>query len=434
MNSQRKLGRWASTSLVVGNMIGAGIFMMPALLSAYGGISMVGWMLSAFGAILVALMFSRLSKLAPGIQGGPYAFTRLGLGEFPSFLVAWGYWISVWTTNAALAAAFVSYLAIFLPLLTSHILFSVGAAILVLWSLSYYNTLGISKVGRLSLLTTIFKIIPILLVAIFGLFYFNIDHFSPLNLSQESNFMAIIVTITLTFFSFLGIESATIPAENIDNPKQNVPFATKWGTLIAAGIYMLSSFAILGMISPSELIISSAPFADAGKLMWGNVGQYLIAIGAIISVFGALNGWIFIQGQMPEAIANDNMFPKLFAKQNINGMPASGIYISSILASILIIMNYSGGLVAIFEFMVLVSTVCVLIPYLFCAIAFIIIQKRRKNTIGIQTLILGIGTFLFAIIALIGSGKASIIWGLVFLLCGIPVFIFLNRKKTATRS
>ena len=430
IKTKYKLGKWSSTSLVVGNMIGAGVFMMPALLAVYGGISLIGWILSAMGAIMIAALFSQLSKLVPGKQGGPYAYTRTGVGEFPAFLVAWGYWISVWTTNAALSVAFVSYLAVIFPFLELNVTYSVGMAILVLWLLSWYNTLGIKKVGRLALITTILKVIPILLIGIWGLFFINLDYFQPLNLSSESNFMAIVMTITLTFFSFLGIESATIPADNVQDPENTIPFATKWGTLIAAAVYIISSMTIMGLISPEELSNSSAPFADAASFLWGGGGKYLIAIAAVISVFGALNGWILIQGQMPEAIARDKLFPAVFAKNNKMGVPAIGIFISSLLATILIIMNYAGGLMKIFEFMILVSTVSVLIPYLFCAVALVNINKDEKLRFRrISTLSLAIGTCLFAIIALIGSGKEAIIWGVLFLLLGVPVYFMLKRGK-----
>ena len=186
----------------------------------------------------------------------------------------------------------------------------------------------------------------------------------------------------------------------------------------------------MGLISPEVLSKSTAPFADAASLLWGEGGKYLITVGAIISVFGTLNGWILMQGQMPEAIARDNLFPAVFAKRNKMGVPAMGIIISSLLATILIVLNYSGGLLKIFEFMILVSTVSVLIPYLFCAVALVNLNKDEKLRFRrISTIILAIGTSLFAIIALIGSGKQAIIWGVLFLLLGIPVYFLLKRGK-----
>ncbi|GAB5410077.1 MAG: amino acid permease [Balneolaceae bacterium] len=432
MAQQKLLGKWTSTSLVVGNMVGAGVFMMPALLAAYGGISIVGWLVSSAGAILLAVLFSRLSKLLPGLQGGPYAYTQKGMGDFPAFLVAWGYWISVWTTNAALAVAFVGYLSVLIPILAVKTIYSIGMALFAIWFLTWFNTRSIKNVGTMSLITTILKLAPLILISAMGLFFINPDYFTPFNLSSETNLSAIAITTALTFFSFLGIESATIPAENVINPEKTVPFATKWGTLIASIVYILSSVSIMGIINPESLSLSTAPFADAATILWGEGADYVIAIAAVISVFGALNGWILIQGQMPEAIAQNGFFPAVFAKKNKHGMPALGIIISSMLATFLIVMNYSGGLLKVFEFMILVSTVSVLIPYLFCSVSYVLLKKKSGNDLLKNSSILLISslTFLFSLFALIGSGFESVFWGVLFLLMGIPVYLFIKRKKS----
>lgn len=368
----------------------------------------------------------------PGIQGGPYAFTRVGLGEFPGFLVAWGYWISVWTTNAALAVAFISYLAVLLPILESQVYYSIVGALIVLWGLSWYNTLGISKVGQLSLITTILKLSPILAIGLVGIWYIDISYFIPFNVSEESNWMAIIATLTLTFFSYLGIESATIPGENIIDPEKTIPFATRWGTTIVVFIYILSSVSIMGLIPPKTLSVSGAPFSDAAEILWGSGAQVFVTLAAIISVFGALNGWIMVQGQMPESIARDNLFPAIFKKRNKNGVPGLGIVISSALASLLIVMNYSGSMMEVFKFMILVSTVSVLIPYLFCAVSFIILKQKAQAGMYIQTgvFMLAGSAFLFSLIALIGSGFEAIFWGVLFLLLGVPVYWIVKKGKS----
>ncbi len=434
MAQQKLLGRWTSTSLVVGNMVGAGVFMMPALLAVYGGISVIGWLVSSAGAILIAVLFSRLSRLVPGLQGGPYAYTQKGMGDFPAFLVAWGYWISVWTTNAALAVAFVGYLSVFIPILSNEVIYSIAVALFVIWFLTWFNTLNIRNVGKLSLVTAILKLAPLLIISIMGLFFIEPEYFQPLNLSSKSDFSAIAMTTALTFFSFLGIESATIPAENVANPEETVPFATKWGTLIAAVVYILSSVSIMGVINPEVLSTSTAPFSDAAIILWGEGSQYVIALAAVISVFGALNGWILIQGQMPEAIARNGFFPAVFARKNKNGLPSTGIIISSILATLLIIMNYSGGLLKVFEFMILVSTVSVLIPYLFCSVSYYILMKKSGNekVKNISVILISSLTFLFSLFALIGSGFESVLWGVLFLLLGVPVHLFIKRKKSKT--
>jgi APA family basic amino acid/polyamine antiporter len=354
------------------------------------------------------------------------------MGEFPGFLVAWGYWISVWTTNAALAVAFVGYLGVFIPVLSENTVYAAAMALFVIWFLSWFNTRGIRLVGEMSLITTVLKLVPLAVISIFGLFFLNIDHFTPFNLSDENSLSAIAITTALTFFSFLGIESATIPAEDVENPTETVAFATKWGTLIAAVVYILSSFSIMGIIHPDILSNSTAPFADAANILWGSSGNYIIALAATISVFGALNGWILIQGQMPQAIAKDRLFPSVFAKENKRGTPALGIIISSTLATLLIIMNYSGGLLEVFEFMILVSTVSVLIPYLFCSVSYVLLIKKSegKKVLSIGIALLASLTFLFSLFALIGSGFESVFWGVLFLLIGVPVYFILKRNQS----
>jgi APA family basic amino acid/polyamine antiporter len=216
---KRKVGLLTTTSLVVGNMIASGVFMLPATLAPYGGISLVGWVISCVGAISLAMAFGWLSRLRPTATGGPYAYVREGMGDFAGYLVAWGYWISVWTTNAAISVAFVSYLGAFIPAITQTPSLGIATGLAAIWFLTWINTIGVREAGIVQVLTTILKIAPLILISIGGLFYLNTDHFLPFNASGESGFSAIMATTTLTLFAFLGLESATIPAENISDPE-----------------------------------------------------------------------------------------------------------------------------------------------------------------------------------------------------------------------
>jgi APA family basic amino acid/polyamine antiporter len=421
------LGKWTSTALVVGNMIGAGVFMMPALLAAYGGISILGWVLSTAGALALAFLFKRFTHFFPGVKGGPYGFVREGMGDFSGFLVAWSYWISVWVTVAALAAALISYLSFIFPQISSSPIYSIGFSIGFIWLLTFYNFLGSGRVGVLAVITTVLKILPLILVGVCGLFFIDMDNFEPFNRAETSPWKVIIITTTLTFFSFLGIESATVPGSDVENPEKTVSFATLWGTIIASVIYIISSMSVLGLIPGEQLVVSQAPFSAAAEFMWGPGTGIAITIGAIISVFGALNGWILIQGQMALALAKDDRFPKSIKKLNKYGSPANGLILSSILASILMIMRYSGGLLDVFEFMILVSTVLVLFPYILCAISFYYTKKKNKSPISGLGFMLIFITILFCIVALAGSGWDAFIWGSVFLLTGVPAYFIFKR-------
>lgn len=426
-----KIGLWTSTALVVGNMIGSGVFLLPAALAAYGGIGLLGWLGSSTGAIALALLFSNLSKIIPNALGGPYAYTRSGLGDFAAFLVAWGYWISIWCTNAAIAVTFVSYATVFFPILASNSLLAVGTGLGAVWLLTWVNTLGVKQAGRVQIITTVLKLTPLLLVSIVGLFYMDVDNFSPFNVSSVSNFTAVTATATLTLFAFLGLESATIPSGDIHEPEKTIPRATMIGTILTILVYVLGSVAVMGMIPALELKNSNAPFADAAALIWGDSARYWVAAGAIVSTFGALNGWILLQGQMPRAASRDHLFPEIFKRENKNGSPALGIVISSVLISALMMMNFTKGLTDTFTFMVLLTTVAVLVPYLFSAASYgvILLQNKFWRRESISKIVLAAVALVFSLWAIVGSGQETVYWGFIAILSGIPFYVWMKRTK-----
>ncbi len=433
----KKLGLWMSTSLVIGNMIGAGIFLMPAALAAYGGISIFGWLFSAIGALLLATVFSRLSKLVRNKNGGPYVYTKEGLGDFAGFLVAWGYWISTWVANAAITIAFVSALTVFFPVLGANALYAVVLGLTTIWFLTWINSKGIRESGKLQVVTTLLKLIPLVLVIIGGIFFFNADNFIPFNPSSETNMAAIAITATMTLYAFLGVESATIPAGNVENPEKTIPKATMLGTIITTLVYVLSTVVVMGMIPSDILSQSPAPFADAMDIIAGEWGRSLVAAGAAIAAFGALNGWILIQGQIAMATAKDDLFPRIFRRENKNGVPALGIIIGSILTSIVMLMNYSDGLVEQFKFIILLSTLCVLVPYLFTSAAYVLILAERKlpNMKWLPEIILASLAFIFSLWAIYGAGEEAVFFGFLLLLAGIPFYVWMkyrNKSKITT--
>ncbi|NQY05629.1 MAG: amino acid permease [Flavobacteriaceae bacterium] len=409
-------------------MIGSGIFLLPATLAVYGGISLIGWLCASFGAILLAIVFGNLGKIAPKTTGGPYTYTRLGLGNFPGYLVAWGYWVSIWCTNAAIAVALVGYLEVFFPILGENTFIAIHTGLGVIWLFTWINSKPLKTIALVQLITTILKVAPILLIGCIGVLYINLEEFPPINISGESELSAITITTTATLFAFLGMESATIPGSNIENAAKTIKKATITGTLVTILVYIASSIAIMGIIPQEALAKSNAPFADAAALFWGDSAKYIVAGGAVIATLGALNGWILIQGQIPMAAAKDNLFPKLFSKTNKNNSPITGIILSSVLASLVMGLNFSESLVKAFSFMMNLSTLSVLTPYLLSAISLIILLKAKKgkHTFKILTACLAI---LFCIWVIFGSGIEVIIWGVVLLLVGIPFYFGLKNKN-----
>ena len=430
MQTQRSLGLVATTSIVLGNMVGSGVFLLPAALAIYGAYSLWGWGFSTVGALLLAWVFSNLSRRLPK-AGGPYAYPREAFGDFPGFLIAWVYWLSILGTNAAIAVAFASYLADFVPVLASTPLFGALAALAAVWLLTAINIWGVRAAGNVQIITVILKLTPLLALAVFGIF-----HFDPQILASghttSSPAAAINACATLTMWAFLGLECATVPAEHVKNPEKTIPRATMLGTIIAAAFYIVCTTVVMGIIPSETLAHSNAPFADAAKLLWGSWAGYVIAAAAIISCFGALNGWILMQGQFPQAVAKDGLFPKLFARESRRRTPTIGLLISSVVASVLILMNYSHGLVAMFTTIILVSTFWVLVTYLLCALAEIVLGRPDKISNGLRMRNIGLAaaTAIFTVWAIYGAGVQAVSWGFFALLLGVPLYFWQKRQQT----
>lgn len=423
---KRKLGLAMVTALVLGNMVGSGIFLLPASLAPFGAWSLGGWLVSSAGALLLAWTFSRLARRRPS-AGGPYAYTRAGFGDCMGFLIAWGYWIGIVAANAAIAVALVGYLGEFIPALATRPLPGALATLAVVWILIGVNIAGIRSAGSVQLVTTVLKVLPLLAVAVFGLAYFNPD-FLLVTEPVESPVHAINATVALTLWAFLGLESATIPADHVRDAPRTIPRATLIGTLIAALLYIACTTAVMGIIPASELATSTAPFADAARLLWGDWAGWLIAAAAVISCFGALNGWVLLSGQIPRAVARDRLFPSFFAPDNPRGTPARGLLVAGVLTSILVMMNYQRGLVAMFTFIILLSTLSTLIPYIFCAMTEFI-QTRAEGGGARRTgnLIAASGAFAYALWATAGTGKDAVYWGFLLILVGVPIYAWQVR-------
>lgn len=426
--SNKKLGLPTATSIVIGNMVASGIFMLPATLASYGSISLVGWVLSGIGAMALALVYAWLSRIMPIAQGGPYAYSREGMGEFAGFWIAWTYWISVWCTNAALAIACVSYLTTFFPVLGENTILAVFTGLGLIWSLTWLNATGIRNAGSMQLITTIGKMIPLAMIAVGGLFYLQADHFEVYNRSEYSPWNALTKVTTLTFFAFLGLECATIP-KDIDQPDKIIPKATVLGTGISTIIYILSTIAVMGILPPDVLTSSKAPLADAASDIWGSWARYLIASGAVISTFGALNGWILMQGQIPAAAAADKVLPEIFGRENKFRTPAFSLLSSSLLVSLLMYMNYNKSLASAYEFAILLSTLAVLVPYLFSIASYLIIGSKDGRKLKPVHYIVATIAFIFSVIAVIGSGADTVFWGFVLMILGIPIYVMMKLGK-----
>ncbi len=339
----RSLGVWSCTALVIGNIVGAGFFLVPAALAPYGAVALIGWIVIAVGALSLGIVFVRLSRILPE-TGGPYAYVRRAFGDFAGFLAAWGYWIAIWASLPAIALAVVDYLHVFVPGFGAVPLSNVIIALIAMWGVAFANMLGVKEAGRVQLILVATKLVPLLAVSLFGLFWVDWSQFTPLNPSPLPFFLALSATAPLIMFAFSGMESATVPAGHVKNPRRTIAIATMAGTTTATVIYVSGTMSTMGIVGLDALAKSDAPFADAVSTIWGPVAAYIMATAVILSSLAALNGWTLLMSQVPMAAARHGLLPKVFGDLNRNGVAAKGIAISVGLSTVILLLQASGAL------------------------------------------------------------------------------------------
>src|SRR3954447_13687150 len=365
------LGLPQATALIVGSIIGVGIFNLPYSLAGVGPISLVAMLLTTVGALALALLFSALSRRLPA-DGGPYAYARAAFGNRIGFVNAWSYWITAWAGNAAIVTGWVFYAEEFVN--KSHQKgWSVVIAFVGLWIPAAINLSGVKNMGAVQLWTSIVKFIPLVFMSTVGLFFISTANFSPANVSGQSTIGAIGTAMAICLFSYLGVETAAVAAAKVRDPERNVPRATVLGTMGSAVVYLLSLTAVFGIVPTIELgkDENSASYSVAvNTIFGGSWAGYLMAAAVVVSGFGALNGWTMICAEMPLAAAKDGLFPEAFGRLSARGVPAVGIIASTALASIAMVVSYLGASGAtVFTTLVLMTETPPAPPYGFRALA-----------------------------------------------------------------
>lgn len=426
-NAARPLGLWSATALVVGNMIGSGVFLLPASLAPFGTASLLGWALATVGGLLLALVFARLGQRYP-VSGGPYAFARIAFGDFIGFVMAWSYWISCWCGVAAIAVAFAGSVSSLFPDMLSTPARSAASALIAVWLCTACNIAGVRTAGIAQLVLTILKVLPLLAVVVIGARFVELHSFAPFNPSGGNLFDIATTAGAVAFWAFLGVECATIPAEHVADAERTIPRATMLGVGIGALVTIAGCMIVMGLVPPEQLKDSSAPFADAARTFGGNIAASAMAAVMAISCLGALNGWILIQGQIPFAAARDGLFPALFSKVDERGTPTNGLIIGSVLATLLVGANYNQSLVSLFTASILLATASSLLPYVFCAAALWRLEPSAPDRKQWRRIV-AVLAFVFSIWALIGIGSEALIWGAGLLLAGLPVYLYMKRGR-----
>lgn len=425
-------------ALVVGNMIGSGIFLLPASLAPYGLNSIFGWLLTATGGIMLAVVFAQLARVYPR-AGGPYVYPRVAFGECVGFVTAWGYWVSVWVGNAAIAIGTVAYLSELVPAIRSSVGGPALTSCALIWILTFINWRGVQHAGAFQLITTVLKVLPLVAIVVLAAGLLVAQDASVIKVEpQPFSISAVTAAATLTLWALLGLESATVPAESVIDPQRNIPRATLWGTLVTALIYVIACSAVILLIPGSQLATSNAPFADVVRLFWGEKAASVLALFAFISGLGALNGWILVQGEMPRVLAREGIFPKLFAHESRYSTPDASLFITSGLVSTVVLMNYSASMVKVFTLIILIATSAYLVMYLFCALAaFKLAWRGEMGVHGRRLMVLLAVSMLAATYSawtLYGAGGNAFWWGMGLLGLGLPVYFAMKWQRRRAAS
>jgi basic amino acid/polyamine antiporter, APA family len=431
-----KFGLPAAIALIVGSIIGVGIFNLPTSLAFYGPITLVSMALTTVGALALALLFASLSRRLPA-DGGPYAYARVAFGNRLGFANAWSYWITAWAGNAAIAVGWVLYVEHFIN--KGHTRWITVLLVLVgLWLPAAVNLSGVKNIGSVQIVTTIIKFAVLAFMSTVGLFFISSANFTPWNVSGESAINAIGGGMAIALFSYLGVETAAVAAAKVRDPDRNVPRATVLGTIACAVVYLLSLIAVFGILPNSKLVNATAPFSDAANAIFGGTwAGNVMAIAVIISGLGALNGWTMICAEMPLAAAEDGLFPERFKRISKSGVPAFGIVASTVLASIAMGINYLGSNGAtVFTTLVLMTGITSAIPYAFSALAQLkwrwVDHQEMQTPRFARDMIVAVLALVFSILFIVYSRNTGqsfwVYWAPYFLaagalLLGIPVYL-----------
>jgi APA family basic amino acid/polyamine antiporter len=433
---KRVMGFWRCWGLVIGIVIGNGVFMLPAVLAPYGTLSLAAWIIAGVGTIFIALVLGMLAK-RHSMQGGIYGFTRETQGDLAGFLIAWGYWISILAAVAAGAVAVTGYLSFFVPTISSNPMLSAIIAIAFIWLVTAINITGIKAACTFQLVTSLLKLIPLFIISVGALFLGDpsnavVDSTLANAKDQTSTLFLISEMVMITMWAYIGIEAVTLPSDNIICPEKNIPRALIIGTLTVTVIYISLSYGVMTLIPLADLAKSTAPIADAASIILGPWGAGFIAIAALISIISSINANTLIVGIMPAALAKDKLLPEFFSVKNKAGIPIKTVILSGFLSSILVAMSFSEGLLSAFKTLMMLSTLTVLLPYATSSLAEIIMQKRELTAttkINGVSFSIALIALLFSIFAIIGSGLMIALQGLILFAGGLPFYFWSKRAQ-----
>jgi APA family basic amino acid/polyamine antiporter len=436
---KKDIGLFVATALVAGNIMGSGIFMLPATLAQKSGpgASMIAWVLTGLGSIFLALSFARLGSKLPK-TGGPYEYAKQAFGDFVGFMSAWLYWNGSWIGNVAVILAVASYVGSLFPVISDNHLAGFLFSSAILWIFTLINVVGVRVAGRMQTAITLFEVFLLLFFIVAAAIHFNVANITPLFPAGKGT-ETISAAAATTLWAFLGIESASITAGEIKNPEKNVKRSTILGILISTALYFAINISAMGAMPQEKLAESKAPLADILAVFFGSHMATVITYGAIIGILGTTIGWLLSTARMAFAAGEDEVFPKIFARVHPRfKTPYMSLIIGSVLMNILLIMNYTKSLNSAFNFVSLLATLSFLPVYSLTAASDILLHVQGGQKISLwgflkRSFVPLLG-FIYTAWAIYGSGAETVMYGCLLIMAGVPFYLYMNYKKKAHAS
>ena len=426
MSSVKKIGLFACTGVVAGNMMGSGIALLPANLASIGSIALWGWGISLLGAVSLAYVYARLAIRNPQ-QGGPIAYA----GEIsPAFGFQTGvlYYHANWIGNLAIGITAVSYLSTFFPVLSQPIPAGI-ACIVIVWVFTFINMLGGSWVSRLTTIGLVLVLIPVVLTAVVGWHWFDVAIYKAnWNTSHATDIHAVFKSILLCLWAFVGVESAAVSTGIVENPRRTVPLATMTGTCLAGLVYIAATQVIAGMYPASQIASSGAPFAVSASTMFGTWAAPVVSAFTAFACLTSLGSWMMLVGQAGQRAADDGNFPKIYGELDSNGIPKKGLFLAGIQMTVLMLLimvldSSCGKASDLFGELTGIAVLLTMLPYFYSCVDLIRYEGMNfRNTASLIASFLGC---CFCFIALIGAETAELAGTFVV---SLIILMFYGRK------
>jgi APA family basic amino acid/polyamine antiporter len=424
----RQLGFWMCVALVIGNTIGMGIFMQPAALAPFGLNALTGWLAVIVGCACLALVFAALSRRMPQADG-PFDYMRGTLGEPVAFAAIWAYWMSAIVTLPTLAVSVVGYFLSAFP--GTQVLPAPALAVVFMWLFIGINLLGVRSGGRVQVITSLLKLVPLALVMVVGTAAILAEpsaYAANLPATPPVGLPASMAAASIALYAMLGFETATVAAGRARDPERTIPRATLIGTVIVAFVYVAAVAIGMLVVPQATLAASDAPFVTILDALVGpGYGRWL-ALFVVISGLGCLNGWTLVVAELGRTLAIKQFVPEAMGRLNRFGAPWVGLLLIGLLATFIGLMNYSESTVAGFTKLAVIVTAANLPLYACCAIAVFLLWKRVPGLAPPALWLAAVGGLAFTAFAFFGVGLEPFVWAFVLSFAGLPLYFWMRRR------